>query len=69
MIMRLQLDAGDLARMANSLDPEDVTIGDIMNFCRSWTVDMHMFSFIYYDDGPRRYYWKNRNTGLTGWAS
>ena len=69
MIMRLQLEACDLASMANSLDPEDVTMEAIIGYCRTLGTSAYVLSYIYYDDGPRRYYWKNRNTGLTGWDS
>lgn len=69
MIMRLQFDNCDLVQMANTTNPEHVTTGDIFQYCHSINISMQMMHTIYYENGPRRYYWKNYATGRTGWDS
>lgn len=69
MILRIQILKSDLAYMKGTLDPANVTTSDIMKQCRDWGTDMAMASVIFYEEGARRYYWKNRVTGKTGWDS
>jgi hypothetical protein len=67
MIIRIQILKSDLAHMCGTLDPANVTTQDLVKHCRDWRLDMMMVSVIYYEEGARRYYWKNRVTGKAGW--
>lgn len=67
MIIRIQILKSDLAHMRGTLDPANVTTEDLMKHCGDYDTNMMMAAAIYYEEGARRYYWKNRVTGKTGW--
>ena len=67
MILRIQILKSDLAHMKSTLSPENIETQDLVNLFRDWGFDMALASTLFYQEGARRYYWKNRETGLLGW--